>query len=44
VTSIEIHVASLYKASSDSVAITEVELFTKKSAAAPSGGGKQWGT
>jgi hypothetical protein len=30
VTSIEIHVASLYKASSDSVAITEVELFTKK--------------
>ena len=30
VTSMEIHVASLYKASSDSVAITEVELFSKK--------------
>jgi hypothetical protein len=30
VTSVEIHVASLYKAPSDSVAITEVELFSKK--------------
>jgi hypothetical protein len=30
VTSIELHVGSLYKASSDSVAITEIELFAKK--------------
>jgi hypothetical protein len=30
VTSIELHVTSLYKASSDSVAITEIELFAKK--------------
>jgi hypothetical protein len=30
VTTIEIHVASMYKATSDAVAITEVELFAKK--------------
>jgi hypothetical protein len=30
VTSIEIHVASVYRAQSDSVAITEIELFSKK--------------
>jgi hypothetical protein len=30
VTTIELHVVSLYKASSDSVAITEIELFAKK--------------
>jgi hypothetical protein len=30
VTSIELHIDSLYKASSDSVAITEIELFAKK--------------
>jgi zinc-ribbon domain len=30
ITSMEIHVASLYRAPSDSVAITEVELFSKK--------------
>jgi hypothetical protein len=30
VTSIEIHVTSVYRAQSDSVAITEIELFSKK--------------